>query len=113
MERDLTESPAGGEGQPIPATPPEVPHLRFLKLMVGGLAVAMVLGLGAIVTILWLRLSAPALPDLPESVSLPEGSTAEAVTFARDRLIVVTNRGEVLVFGSDGVLQQQVVLDQP
>ncbi|MBA4490168.1 hypothetical protein H1S04_05220 [Paracoccus sp. S1E-3] len=80
--------------------------------MVGGLAVAMVLGLGAIVAILWLRLNAPMLPDLPESVRLPEGSTAEAVTFVRDRLIVVTDQGEVLIYGPDGALQQTVALDQ-
>ena len=111
MERDVKEAPAGGEGQLSGEA--AVPHLLFLKLMVGGLAVAMVLGLGVIVTIMWLRLNAPALPDLPESVRLPADSTAAAVTFARDRLIVVTDRGEVLVYGSDGVLQQQVVLDQP
>ena len=113
MDRDVKEAPAGGEGQQAPMTPPEVPHLLFLKLMVGGLAVAMVLGLGAIVAILWLRLNAPMLPDLPESVTLPEGSTAQAVTFAQDRLIVVTNQGEVLVYGADGALQQTVRLDQP
>ena len=113
MDRDVKEAPAGGEGQQVPMTAPEVPHLLFLKLVVGGLAVAMVLGLGVIATILWLRLNAPMLPDLPESVTLPAGSTAEAVTFARDQLIVVTSRGEVLVYGADGALQQTVVLDQP
>ena len=42
----------------------------FLKAMVGGLAVAMVLGLGVIAAILWIRLSAPPLPALPEAVTL-------------------------------------------
>lgn len=113
MERDLKEAPAGGEGQLSANADPAVPHLLFLKLMVGGLAVAMVLGLGVIVTIMWLRLNAPMLPALPDSVTLPAGSTAEAVTFAPNRLIVVTDQGEVLVYGADGALQQTVVLDQP
>lgn len=113
MNRDIKDAPAGGEGQ-LPATGEQVvPHLLFLKLMVGGLAVAMVLGLGVIAVTLWLRLNAPVLPELPASVTLPEGSTAQAVTFAPDRLIVVTDRGEVLVYGTDGALRQQIRLDQP
>lgn len=90
-----------------------MPHLLFLKLLVGGLAAAMVLGLGVIATILWLRLNAPPLPALPDAVTLPEGATAAAVTFAHDRLIVVTEAGEVLVYDGDGKLSQQVALDQP
>ncbi|NHF71670.1 hypothetical protein G7044_00770 [Paracoccus sp. 12-3] len=79
--------------------------------MVGGLAVAMVLGLGLIGTIMWLRLNAPMLPDLPESVNLPEGSNAEAVTFARNRLIVVTDRGEIVIYDADGAWHQTVELN--
>lgn len=90
-----------------------VPHLLFLKLMVGGLAVAMVLGLGTIVVILWLRLNAATLPTLPAAVTLPEGAAATAVTFAGERLIVVTDRDEVLVYAADGALTQRIALDQP
>ena len=94
-------------------SPEIVPHLRFLKLLVGGLAAAMVLGLAAIVAILWLRLNAPPLPALPEAVTLPEGAQPAAVTFAGTRLIVVTDTGEVLVYDADGALSQRIVLDQP
>ena len=73
----------------------------------------MVLGLAAIVTILWLRLGAPPLPDLPAAVTLPEGATVQAVTFAGERLIVVTDGGEVLVYDADGALTGRIELDQP
>ncbi|MFD1797676.1 hypothetical protein FQV27_11045 [Paracoccus aurantiacus] len=90
-----------------------VPHLRFLKLMVGGLAVAMVLGLAAIVAILWIRLNSPVLPELPDTVALPSGSAARAVTFSEERLIVVTDKDELLIYGRDGALEKQIRLDQP
>ncbi|WBU55581.1 DUF6476 family protein [Paracoccus sediminicola] len=111
MTRDIKDAPARREDQ----SPEQdaVPHLMFLKAMVGGLAVAMVLGLGVIAAILWIRLSAPPLPALPEAVTLPEDATAEAVTFADDRLIVVTDQGEVLVYDPDGALRQRVTLETP
>lgn len=90
-----------------------MPHLRFLKLVVGGLAAGMVAGMAVIALILWIRLGTPPLPDLPATVELPAGSTAQAVTFGRDRIVVLTDEDEVLVYGPDGALQGRVSLDQP
>lgn len=73
----------------------------------------MVLGLAAVVAILWRGLNVPPLPALPEAVTLPEGAKPTAVTFAGARLIVVTDTGEVLVYDADGVLSQRIALDQP
>lgn len=109
MQRDIDHA----KGQDEADSPQIVPHLRFLRLLVAGMAVAMVLGLAAIVAILWIRLSAPPLPELPAAIALPEGASAEAVTFSARHLIVVTDTGEVLVYGRDGSLQQRVALDQP
>lgn len=100
MKRDLAEVTGQGEA---------VPLLRFLKILVGGLALVMGLGIIAIVAILWMRLNAPALPRLPEGVTLPEGATAEAVTFARDWTVVVTDAGEILLFDAAGRLSQRLV----
>lgn len=67
------------------------------------LAGVMILGLLAIVWLLVTRLGAPApLPALPESVTLPEGATPAAVTFARDWLVVVTDTGSVLLYDRAG-----------
>ena len=85
-----------------------VPELRWLKMLVTGLAVVMGLGIIAIVVLLWMRLSQPMLPDLPASISLPDGATAEAVTFARDFIVVVTDTGEVLLFDRSGALKDRL-----
>ncbi|WBU52520.1 DUF6476 family protein [Paracoccus sp. SCSIO 75233] len=113
MQSDIDHKQGRGEGQMPGHDDAPVPHLRFLKLLVGGMAVAMVLGLAAIVAILWIRLNTPDLPDLPDAVTLPEGAEPAAVTFAGQRLIVVTDAGEVLVYDESGTLSQQIRLDQP
>lgn len=101
MERDIDHVPAGGES---------VPHLRFLKWTVGGLAAAMVIGLAAIVAILWMRLNAPVLPQLPQTIELPAGAGTRAITFATDRVIVVTDADAVLIYDHNGQLIQQIAL---
>lgn len=93
-----------------PQAPP--PEIRFLKILVTALTVTMIAGLVAIVALLVIRLpDGAALPELPASVKLPDGAKAEAVTFARSSLIVVTDHGEVLVYGRDGQLLRQIALD--
>lgn len=79
--------------------------------MVTGLALAMGVGILSLVAILWLRLSQPPLPVLPEGVVLPAGARAAAVTFARDWTVVVTEAGEVLVYDRAGQLRQQVAVE--
>lgn len=86
----------------------KVPELAWLRRVVTGLALAMGLGIVALVAILWLRLSQPPLPELPAGIALPAGAKAAAVTFARDWTVVVTEAGEVLLFDRAGRLQQRV-----
>lgn len=85
-----------------------MPELRFLKALVTGLALVMGLGMIAIVALLWLRLGQPALPDLPAGIVLPEGARAQAVTFARDWIVVVTGEGEILLYDRTGSLRDRV-----
>ena len=85
-----------------------VPELRFLKTLVTALSLVMGLGMVAIVALLWMRLGQPVLPELPENITLPEGTDADAVTFARDWIVVVTDTGEVLLYDRNGVLRDQV-----
>lgn len=86
----------------------EVPELRLLKTLVTGLALVMGLGMIALVALLWLRLGQPVLPELPGNIALPDGAQAEAVTFARDWIVVVTNAGEVLLYDRAGTLRDRV-----
>ena len=79
--------------------------LGYLRALVTSLAVVMGVGIVAIVAILWLRLGAAPLPELPAAIHLPEGAKAGAVTFARDYVVVVTDAGEVLLYDREGRLK--------
>ncbi|KGJ04602.1 hypothetical protein IT41_09595 [Paracoccus halophilus] len=90
-------------------TPEEaLPMLRWLRILVTLLAAVMGLGVLVIAALLWLRLSEASLPDLPDSITLPDGARAEALTFARDWLVVVTDSGEVLLYDRQGRLRDRV-----
>ena len=85
-----------------------VPELRLLRWLVTGLALVMGLGMVALVALLWLRLGQPMLPDLPDAITLPDNAQAQAVTFARDWIVVVTDAGEVLLYDRSGALRDRV-----
>lgn len=85
-----------------------MPHLRYLKRLVTGLAVVMGAGIVAIVALLWLRLAPGEVPALPPEIALPAGAEAAAVTFSRDWTVVVTAAGEVLLYDRAGTLRQRV-----
>lgn len=77
--------------------------MRFLKILVTTLAGVMILGLVAITGLLVTRLgTSPPLPQLPDTVILPEGASPVAVTFAQTWLVVVTQDGEVLLYDRAG-----------
>lgn len=87
-----------------------MPELAWLRRLVTALALMMMLGIAVVAATLWLRLS-PSLPELPEAITLPNGETAAAVTFARDWTVVVTGAGTILLFDSTGRLRQSVAPD--
>lgn len=99
MDRDDKGLDAGTEA---------LPDLRWLKALVIGLAAVMAFGMIAIVTILWLRLSQPMLPDLPANMTLPDGAQVQSLTFAPDHIVVVTQSGEVLLYDRNGALKGQL-----
>lgn len=87
--------------------------LRWLRRLVTGLALAMGLGMLAVVAVVWARLGAPALPPpaVPAAITLPDGAVVEAVTFAHDWVVVVLKGGVVLIYDANGALRQRVVLE--
>ena len=87
-----------------------MPELAWLRRLVTALALVMMLGIAVVAATLWLRLSPP-LPELPAAITLPNGETAAAVTFARDWTVVVTGRGNILLFDRGGRLRQSVTPD--
>ena len=85
-----------------------LPMLRWLRILVTALAAVMGIGMLVIAALLWLRLSQAPLPELPEQIALPEGAAPAAVTFARDWVVVVTDKGEVLLYDKQGRLKDRV-----
>ncbi|MBL9072463.1 DUF6476 family protein [Tabrizicola sp.] len=89
------------------------PSLRLLKWLVILLTLSMI---GGVITVVWLIVTrmpatfAPATPVVPETVVLPEGRTAAAVTFGRGWIAVVTTDDRILIFGADGSLRQEVAI---
>lgn len=77
------------------------------------LMVTMIVG---VITVVWLLVTrmpdgnAMAVPSLPAGLSLPQGTKAEAVTFGKGWIGIVTDDQRLLVYGSDGTLRQEVTL---
>ncbi|KJZ30880.1 hypothetical protein TW83_12095 [Paracoccus sp. S4493] len=87
-----------------------VPELRFLKTLVTGLTLVMGVGMIAVVALLWVRLNQPVLPELPDAITLPQDAQTRAVTFATDRIVVLTTDDRVLVYDRAGTLMGQTAL---
>jgi len=70
-----------------------------LKILVGTLAGVMIFGLLTITGLLVTRLGTPTpLPALPDTITLPDNARAEAITFARNWLIVITDQNTALLY---------------
>ena len=91
------------------------PSLRFLKALVIVLTLTMI---GGVITVVWLlvtRMPQPfrATPTLPDSLQLPEGTTAAAVTSGQGWIAVVTTNSHILIFAADGTLRQDIPISVP
>lgn len=90
------------------AMPPEA---RFVKRLVILLTTVMIVGLVIIVGLLALRITqTPPAFALPGTITLPAGTTPEAVTLARDWVLVLA-ADEILLFDRDtGALVHRIAL---
>ena len=87
------------------------PGLRFLKWLVIVLAISMIAGVITIVALLVTRLQGGGALPLPESITLPEGARAQAVTAGDDWYAVVTTDNRILIFDRlTGALRQEVAI---
>ncbi|TVP72106.1 MAG: hypothetical protein EA339_07705 [Rhodobacteraceae bacterium] len=95
--------------------PPDLPSdLRLIRRLVVVLTSVLIVGVIMIVGLLVTRLGlAPAPLALPDTISLPENVRPEAITFARDWIVVLGDDGAVLLFGrADGVLRHTLTLPE-
>ena len=87
----------------------------MLKWLVILLTLVMIGGVITVVALLVTRMpqALQGLPALPEGIEMPAGTAAEAVTFGKSWIGVVTEDGRLLVFNAEGRLRQEVRLDLP
>lgn len=91
--------------------PKEPANLRFLRLLVTGMTGIMVVGLVTLVVLLVMRFRDDG-PILPETLALPEGAQAQAVTMGDGWVAVVTTDNRILIYDRiTGALRQEIALD--
>ena len=99
------------DGRETGATRPP-PELRYLKALVTVLTVTMIAGLLTMIALFVTRLPGRnALPPLPEEISLPDGTRAEAFARGRGWIGVVTDDDRLLIYDAEtGALRQTVLV---
>ncbi|MCB1331863.1 MAG: hypothetical protein KDK28_21390 [Maritimibacter sp.] len=93
-----------------PRTGQDAALVRYLKWLVTALSVTMIAGFIVLVTVVVMRFNQGAGgPAFPDSIALPAGVTAQAVTRGPDYLLVVGTEGRVFVLSTDGQeLRQEI-----
>lgn len=90
---------------------PEPANLRFLRRLVTVLTAVMIGGVILITSLIVIRYNQSAAP-LPDTITLPDGTTATAFTQARNWYAVVTEDDQILIFSRDsGNLLQTIQID--
>jgi len=95
-----------------PEDPIEEPaNLRFLRRLVTVLTVTMIAGVILITSLIVIRYNQTATP-LPDTITMPDGTTATAFTQARNWYAIVTENDQILIFSRDsGRLLQTIQIE--
>ncbi len=87
--------------------------MRYLKWLVTTLTVTMIAGFIVLVSVVVMRFNAAGTVPLPETIALPAGTEAGAITRGPDWLGVVTTDGRILIYGLDGTTLRQEITVAP
>lgn len=95
------------------------PHLRTLRRLVNTLTVVLILGFITVVVVIVIRFASPASiatgPELPPFTSLPGSETAQAVTYGKGWIAIVTIDEEgyerIRTYGLDGLPRQTIDIE--
>jgi len=93
-----------------PEAPQEPPNLTLLRRLVTALTAVMIVGLVVVVGLIVMRFSQDRSgPPLPDTLELPDGAEASAVTAGDGWYAVVTKDNRILIFDAlTGALRQTV-----
>ncbi|HKL46107.1 MAG TPA: DUF6476 family protein [Roseovarius sp.] len=97
------------DDSPPPVSPAT---LKFLARLVTVLTATMIVGVVVIVALLVIRFSGDERTQpltLPDSITLPAGTRAEAVTFGGDWIAVVTGDDRILIYDRETATLRQAV----
>ncbi|MFS4437885.1 DUF6476 family protein [Paracoccaceae bacterium GXU_MW_L88] len=97
---------------------PEPPRLKFLRRLVTVLTlslIGMVITIAVLFVLKFQEIKVGGAPMLPESITLPDGESAEAITMGSGWSGVVTRDASgverIRIFGPDGVETQVVEIE--
>ena len=91
---------------------PEPANLRFLRQLVTVLTAVMIAGLLVILALIVIRFTATPEAGIPDTVTLPEGTTPTAFTRGPDWFAIVTADDRILIYASEtGELRQIVQIE--
>ncbi len=98
----MTVTGEDGMNDEAPLSAPDAKGLRFLRRLVTVLTATMILGVLTIVLLLVIRLQTPRPPLFPDTIALPEGTTATAITRGEGWIGVVTDDNRILIYPPEG-----------
>jgi len=96
-----------------PDSQPVDPGLvKYLRLLVTVLTAVMIIGFLVIVFLFVTRFSDAFSPELPDVITLPDGTTPTAFTRGNGWYAVVTKDNQILIFSEQtGALRQTIEID--
>jgi hypothetical protein len=108
----VTRTREGVDMDEAPIPEEQAPLVRYLKWLVTALTVTMIAGFIVLVSVVVMRFNASGTVPLPDSLTLPAGAEASAITRGPDWLGVVTTDGRILIYGLDGkTLRQEIKVE--
>lgn len=92
--------------------PVDAGTVKYLRILVTVLSATMILGFIIIVVLFVIRFSDAFGPELPDVITLPDGTTPTAFTKGADWYAVVTSDDRILIFDlHSGELRQTLQID--
>lgn len=87
----------------------------MLKALVIVLTLTMIGGVITVVALIVTRMPTAfqSSPEIPTNLKLPDGTKAEAVTFGKGWIAVVTTDDRILIYSDEGTLLQDVAVALP
>lgn len=91
---------------------PEPASLKFLRLLVTVLTGVMIVGMVVLVALFLSRYSSSPSVSVPDTLQLPDGVQATAITFGPGWTAIVTDDNTILIYDADsGSLRQTVTIE--